>query len=89
LDQCNDFLEIKEQMLEINFTPFPILTTDRLVLRQLEPSDDLDIYSHRSDEGVIDTLMALSILLWKRLKHLLTECEMKSRILKLFYGYLA
>ncbi|MDP2384909.1 MAG: GNAT family N-acetyltransferase [Bacteroidota bacterium] len=39
-------------MLETNFTPFPILKTDRLILRQLETSDDKDIFSHRSDEKV-------------------------------------
>ncbi|PSL48287.1 ribosomal-protein-alanine N-acetyltransferase [Chitinophaga niastensis] len=39
-------------MIETNFTPFPILTTDRLVLRQLETTDDKDIFSHRSDDSV-------------------------------------
>lgn len=39
-------------MLETNFTPFPVLTTDRLVLRQLETSDDADIFSHRADDKV-------------------------------------
>jgi ribosomal-protein-alanine N-acetyltransferase len=39
-------------MIETNFTPFPILTTERLVLRQLEATDDKDIFSHRSDERV-------------------------------------
>ena len=39
-------------MLETNFTPFPILTTDRLVLRPLEASDDTDIFSHRIDDKV-------------------------------------
>ncbi len=39
-------------MIEINFTPFPILTTDRLILRQLEATDDKDIFSHRSDDRV-------------------------------------
>jgi ribosomal-protein-alanine N-acetyltransferase len=39
-------------MIEPNFTPFPILTTDRLVLRQLEVSDDKDIFIHRSDDKV-------------------------------------
>ena len=39
-------------MIETNFTPFPILTTDRLVLRQLEATDDKDIFSHRSDDRV-------------------------------------
>ena len=39
-------------MIETNLTPFPILTTDRLVLRQLEATDDKDIFSHRSDDRV-------------------------------------
>jgi ribosomal-protein-alanine N-acetyltransferase len=39
-------------MVETEFTPFPILSTDRLVLRQLEAIDDKDIFSHRSDERV-------------------------------------
>ncbi len=39
-------------MIETNFTPFPILTTDRLILRPLETSDDKAIFSHRSDAGV-------------------------------------
>jgi len=39
-------------MIETNFTPFPILTTDRLVLRQLDATDDKDIFSHRSDDSV-------------------------------------
>jgi ribosomal-protein-alanine N-acetyltransferase len=39
-------------MIETNFTPFPILTTDRLILRQLEATDDKDIYAHRSDDRV-------------------------------------
>jgi ribosomal-protein-alanine N-acetyltransferase len=39
-------------MIELNFTPFPILTTERLVLRQLEKTDDKDIFVHRSDERV-------------------------------------
>lgn len=39
-------------MIETNFTPFPILKTDRLILRQIETTDDLDIFSHRSDDKV-------------------------------------
>ena len=39
-------------MLETKFSPFPILTTDRLILRQLETTDDIDIFSHRSDDRV-------------------------------------
>src|ERR1700741_1628859 len=39
-------------MIETNFTPFPVLTTDRLFLRQLEMNDDSDIYDHRLDDIV-------------------------------------
>lgn len=39
-------------MVVTNFTPFPILTTERLILRQLENTDDEDIFSHRSDDRV-------------------------------------
>src|SRR3989304_5784794 len=39
-------------MIETNFTPFPILTTASLILRQLETTDDKDIFSHRSDDRV-------------------------------------
>ena len=39
-------------MIEANFTPFPILTTDRLILRQIETTDDKDIFFHRSDDRV-------------------------------------
>jgi ribosomal-protein-alanine N-acetyltransferase len=39
-------------MIETNFTPFPILKTNRLVLRQIETTDDKDIFSHRSDDRV-------------------------------------
>ncbi len=39
-------------MLETTFTPFPILTTDRLILRPLEATDDKDIFSHRIDDIV-------------------------------------
>jgi ribosomal-protein-alanine N-acetyltransferase len=39
-------------MLTINFTPFPNLATNRLLLRKLTPEDDRDIYYLRSDESV-------------------------------------
>src|ERR1700743_2575921 len=39
-------------MIETNFTPFPILITDRLILRQLEMTDNKDIFVHRSNESV-------------------------------------
>ncbi|MDQ2721182.1 MAG: GNAT family N-acetyltransferase [Bacteroidota bacterium] len=39
-------------MLDLNFTPFPNLATDRLVLRQLTSDDANEIYLLRSDESV-------------------------------------
>ena len=39
-------------MIETNFTPFPVLTTDRLILREPEPTDDEDIFLHRGNESV-------------------------------------
>jgi len=51
-------------MLNFNFWPFPVLQTERLVLRQLSLSDDKDIYFLRSDSKVneyIDKPFAQSI----------------------------
>jgi len=42
----------------ISFTPFPLLITDRLVLRQLESQDDDEIFFLRSDETVNKYLVA-------------------------------
>ncbi len=39
-------------MYETGFTPFPILTTFRLKLRSIEPTDASDIFAHRSDNIV-------------------------------------
>ena len=39
-------------MLQLNFHPFPNLTTERLVLRQLNHGDDNEIFSIRSDDRV-------------------------------------
>ncbi|MBC8048036.1 MAG: GNAT family N-acetyltransferase [Fimbriimonadaceae bacterium] len=39
-------------MLLLNFTPFPIVETERLILRQLQADDAGAIYSLRSDERV-------------------------------------
>lgn len=39
-------------MGELNFTPFPIIETERLVLRQLDIKDVNDIFDLRSDEEV-------------------------------------
>jgi len=39
-------------MDKINFTPFPSLTTERLILRRLSVEDENEIYAIRSDERV-------------------------------------
>jgi ribosomal-protein-alanine N-acetyltransferase len=39
-------------MLTFNFTPFPIIATERLLLRQLILEDEKEIFLLRSDEGV-------------------------------------
>ena len=39
-------------MSKINFTPFPILTTERLILRCLEVSDDQQLFMLRSNNRV-------------------------------------
>lgn len=39
-------------MLQLNFTPFPVLETERLLLRQLVIEDEEAIFQLRSDEAV-------------------------------------
>ena len=39
-------------MMEKNFTPFPVLNTARLTLRQLRSNDDNEIFALRSNESV-------------------------------------
>jgi ribosomal-protein-alanine N-acetyltransferase len=39
-------------MMNINFTPFPILTTERLTLRQLSVDDKQNIFDLRSDTEI-------------------------------------
>ncbi len=39
-------------MNEVNFTPFPVLTTERLILRCLEESDDQQLFKLRSNKIV-------------------------------------
>ncbi len=39
-------------MLQLHFTPFPVLATECLVLRRLEPTDAYEIFLLRSDESV-------------------------------------
>ena len=39
-------------MLTLNFEPFPILSTERLILRKLTMNDSDEIFKLRSDERV-------------------------------------
>jgi ribosomal-protein-alanine N-acetyltransferase len=39
-------------MIEANFNPFPDMTTQRLRLRAVEPTDQQEIFSLRSDHRV-------------------------------------
>jgi ribosomal-protein-alanine N-acetyltransferase len=39
-------------MLQLNFTPFPVLTTQRVVLRQLIADDEQNLFMLRSNEQV-------------------------------------
>jgi len=43
-------------MLTLNFDPFPILTTERLVLRRLSVDDGPEIFHHRSDPALNEYL---------------------------------
>lgn len=45
-------------MTALNFTPFPTLATERLVLRQLSLLDDHEIFFLRSDERVLKYLVS-------------------------------
>jgi len=40
-------------MLELNFTPFPVLETERLILRQLTDDDAPDMFVMRSDKEMM------------------------------------
>ena len=40
-------------MLEINFNPFPNLTTDRLILKQITIADENDFFRMRSDKQIM------------------------------------
>jgi len=42
----------KTNMLNKSFTPFPILKTERLILRQLEIDDEQEIFTLRSDNEI-------------------------------------
>src|SRR6187549_8577 len=41
-----------DKMLRRTFTPFPILTTERLTLRQLVSNDEHEIFTLRSDSEI-------------------------------------
>ncbi len=43
-------------MLEVNFTPFPLIETERLLLRQVEMSDSNEVFFQRSDETILKYL---------------------------------
>ncbi len=36
-------------MLQLNFTPFPVLETENLILRQISPDDDHEVFEIRSN----------------------------------------
>lgn len=40
-------------MLTVNFTPFPNLSTERLLLRQMTSQDDTDLFALRSDTNIM------------------------------------
>jgi [ribosomal protein S5]-alanine N-acetyltransferase len=40
-------------MLYINFDPFPVLTTERLILRRIDENDAKEIFLLRSDENIM------------------------------------
>ena len=40
-------------MLTLNFSPFPTLTTENLILRQITADDDNEVFIIRSDEGLM------------------------------------
>ena len=69
-------------MLTVNFTPFPVLNTDRLFLRSINHEDAEAIFSIRSDSRVMEYLdrpLAKTIEdaheLIGRIEHSLTEKE--------------
>jgi hypothetical protein len=42
---------LQKAMLTDNINPFPVLSTERLTLRQLESGDAGEMFAIRSDEG--------------------------------------
>jgi ribosomal-protein-alanine N-acetyltransferase len=58
-------------MLELNFTPFPELRTQRLLLRKLESMDANEMFFLRTNERVLQYLgrePAKTIVIYSRLK---------------------
>ncbi len=43
-------------MLTVNFNPFPVLSTNRLKLRQVNQQDVNEVYFLRSDKRVLEFL---------------------------------
>lgn len=41
-------------MLNLNFSPFPVLITEQLILRQLTAADANEIFIHRSDKRILE-----------------------------------
>lgn len=46
----HSFTTITDYMTELNFSPFPVLQTERLVLRNLHPNDKEQVFAIRSNE---------------------------------------
>lgn len=46
-------IQYPDKMLEVNFSPFPVLTTERLVLRKTVMTDANEIFFLRSDADVL------------------------------------
>jgi ribosomal-protein-alanine N-acetyltransferase len=51
--QITDQSVLNYSMLNLNFSPFPVIQTDRLILRELEDGDVNEIFILRSDPRVI------------------------------------
>ena len=63
-------------MPQPNFTPFPVLKTRRLILRQVKPDDENEIFSIRSDEMVnrfLDRPKTINIREAREFIHKITE----------------
>ena len=43
-------------MITVNFNPFPLITTERLILREVEENDVNEIFFLRSDKRVMKYL---------------------------------